>query len=272
MKSSEPLRWLSSVREPPSCAWFFTLTNEGGPYLAVAREADGYRVRVHGVADYLVQPTSLAVEPFVDAAAESVEVAFELDVKPILHQLDGHPALHASAVANEAGAVAFSGPSGVGKSTLAALLSKRAGYRLLADDSVPLDRQGNQFIAMPTASAVRLRRGSAQQLGETAHMQFEKYVARRKAAESGCPLRAIYSLWLADAVRIDPMSPREAMAFVASHLQRIDPDNAELLRREFEHVDAVVRHVVVAHLSYPRDFESTAVAEAIEEHARASLR
>lgn len=264
----EALAWLPPISQPPSCPWFFTLSNEGGPYLAVAREAVGYRVRVHGVADYLVAPDSLSVEPCEGLDRDTVQVAFDLDVRPVLHQLEGRPALHASAVSTDLGVVAFSGESGVGKSTLAALLSSLPGHRLVADDSVPLEPTTEGFLAIPTASSVRLREPTARALGELGRQQFAKFVAQRAPETQARPLRIIFSLWRSNAVGIDPMSPREAMAFVAGHLQRLDPESPDLLRREFQHVDEVVRHVEVAHLSYPHDFEVAEVARVIDARLR----
>ena len=82
MKHSDlPLRVDASRRvvagSVGSTGWLFTLTNEGGPYLAVARDADRYRIRVHGVADYLVEQREVVAEPATGDFGE-IEATYEL--------------------------------------------------------------------------------------------------------------------------------------------------------------------------------------------------
>lgn len=261
--SALPLRLDEQLLGSDPADWLFVLTNEGGPYLAVAREGDEYLVRVHGVADFEVNATEVVAR--VAGTEDEVRSTFELDVRPVLHQLDGHPALHASAVSNAFGAIAFAGPSCAGKSTIAALLSKQPGYRLVADDCLPIEVRNGAVVVDPTASCVRLRSSSAESLGETHTIQFAKYLAPREPELSVRPLRAIYALAMADTVSITPMSQREAMAFVAGHLQRLDPSDPELLRKEFEHIGAVTSGVRVATLAYPRNFDGETLARAVEQ-------
>lgn len=74
--------------------------------------------------------------------------------------LRGRPPLHASAVATHAGAVAFAGPSGAGKTTLAAMACA-AGAHLLSDDTLALELDGDVITAAPGSTQLRLRPGVA---------------------------------------------------------------------------------------------------------------
>jgi hypothetical protein len=73
--------------------------------------------------------------------------------------------LHASAVAVEGGALAIVGPSGGGKSTLAALLCS-AGARLMADDALRVDATSCGVICFPGSCGLRLRPAAASLGGE----------------------------------------------------------------------------------------------------------
>lgn len=73
---------------------------------------------------------------------------------------EGLLAIHASAVEWGGAAVALVGQSGMGKSTLAALLCS-AGARLLADDAVRVDVEGGVATCFPGSRRLRLRAAAA---------------------------------------------------------------------------------------------------------------
>ncbi len=73
----------------------------------------------------------------------------------ILLYLRGITCLHASAVEIDGAVVAMVGDSGAGKSTTAAAFA-HLGYRVLSDDVVTLNEQGNEFIVHPAYPYIRL--------------------------------------------------------------------------------------------------------------------
>lgn len=78
--------------------------------------------------------------------------------------VDGHVALHASAVSIDGRAVAFLGPKHAGKSTLALALV-RLGARLLTDDTLIVRLDAGTPWAVPGVQRVRLWNDSARALG-----------------------------------------------------------------------------------------------------------
>jgi hypothetical protein len=220
-----------------------------------------------GVADFFVSAQGEAVEavPVLGVADRVVRAAFSMEVLPILHQLAGRPALHASAVAVEQRALAFAGPSGRGKSTIAALLCTQPGFRLLADDSVPIDLGDEGAVwALPSSEYVRLRGPSAHALGETRELLFDKYVVPRPAEVEPTRLAVLFVLGgPGDAIVLEPLKSRDAVLILAEHAQRLDPTNSSLLRAEFDFLDRVARGVRVVSLRYPHDFDVRALTEAL---------
>jgi hypothetical protein len=81
----------------------------------------------------------------------------------VLHQR-GSLAFHASSVVTARGAVLFTGPSGIGKSTLLYTLTK-LGYPMLADDVTGIRVSAGRVVALPSFPRSKLRDDSARTLG-----------------------------------------------------------------------------------------------------------
>jgi hypothetical protein len=120
----------------------------------------------------------------------------------LLHQR-GQIILHGSAVETERGAVIFVGPSGVGKSTLAAALQQK-GYRVLADDvsSIVYDEAAREAQVHPGLAHLKLWADAAEQLDLSAvatrrvRPELEKYALPLSNPFAQAPVRlcAVYIL------------------------------------------------------------------------------
>ena len=108
-------------------------------------------------------------------------------VLPFVAVLRGLEVFHASAVAVEGRAVAFLGPSGAGKTSIAMALC-RLGASFLADDVLAVEREGGHLLGHPGAPVAGVASGEAERL------------RRRRLLDSGAILAA---------------DPREAMVRVA---------------------------------------------------------
>jgi hypothetical protein len=119
----------------------------------------------------------------------------------LLHQRGLMP-LHANAVVVGGRAIAFTGASGAGKSTMASLFHDR-GYPLLSDDVCVIGfDQTRRPVAHPGIPHMRLWRDSLERSGRTTE-GYERALdgrdkynvpARRGAAPAGMPLGAIFVL------------------------------------------------------------------------------
>jgi hypothetical protein len=147
----------------------------------------------------------------------------------VLHQL-GHFVLHASALVTERGAIAFLGPKGRGKSTMAAYFLRR-GAALLTDDALPLREHSSGVFAGPGLplmkigdrtgeSTLGLARDQLHPLTETLDKKLFVLDGRFPFAREAAPLRAVYVLNRVPAATrlgastpvIEPLSQRESVA------------------------------------------------------------
>lgn len=119
---------------------------------------------------------------------------------PFVAVMRGLEALHASAVATGSGAVAFSGHSGSGKTSLA-LAMQRRGATLLADDVLAVEHAGEELLAHPGAPVAGVELGEAERLdsdgagfGEVLAVNQRERVARAVLADAAQPLRAFFFL------------------------------------------------------------------------------
>lgn len=202
------------------------------PLLQVA--GDGTcRFAVPGVATYLIDPTGrhVLIDPMIEAQAPDIRVFFLGTVFGILCYRRGLLPLHASCVRIGDGAVALAGPSGIGKSTLAAALLRR-GYPVLADDVTVIDiaAPGGPHV-LPAFPRLKLWRDAMRRLDfdthglERSRPELDKFhlpVIDRFCAQP-LPLSAVFHLESASTP--DRAAPRrltgpEAVARVGRNLYR----------------------------------------------------
>jgi hypothetical protein len=135
--------------------------DDSGPRYAFVRNDDGYLMRFHGACDIVlsrdlrevvVRPAAGAAPGLSTVLVSGAMLAFQL-------YLRGHLVLHASAVDLGGTALAFLGRSGMGKSTMAALLCS-AGGKLITDDVLRVETPGSDPQVRLGATELRLRKGA----------------------------------------------------------------------------------------------------------------
>jgi hypothetical protein len=190
----------------------------GAPWLSCAYRLGGVLLRDHVLADFHVShprwgPTDILCSPEEGAGPDALRETFLYPVLPLVLNLRGTDALHASAVEIGGECVAFTGLSGVGKSTLAAYLHTR-GYPVVTDDCLPLhDRPGGVY-AGPGLSELRVDDNALGALeglegcAQTTDVLSDKRILAvpREPGSSGresLPLRRVYVVVEKDAARID---------------------------------------------------------------------
>jgi hypothetical protein len=278
------------VRRAPSAEnlrtpsqWFphWYLPN-GEPWLSFAKIDGDYLLRFSELADFYVRNLGAEVvcRPKLEIPRETIDHLLLDQVIPLVINLRGGEALHASAVLTPQGVVAFSGKAGSGKSTLAANFLK-AGYPLLGDDCLVFSEKNQGIYAIPAYPGLRLWEDAAARLfgqdgsyESVAHYTTKQRVAVRWHPEAYCakpePITRIYALTPpseatnnADIV-IERLSKRDGFMELINYAFRLDITDPVMLKRQFQFLEQVASCVSVRRLIFSRDFTLLpAVQEAI---------
>lgn len=225
--SEIPLPDLSEL--PHECLatpdWRFARATDAGPadgaptadLLGSERVMDGVRVRLFRTrGGYRLDYDDTGCYEILSQGRDIRWHAAEADLDAVRTDLTGrvlacalHAAgvltLHASAVAFGDRAVAFLGPKGVGKSTLA-LAAAAAGAGVLSDDTLPVRSEGGRVLARPGVPQLLVHHDTSGTLLESEGERGGSEPGKRNAPHLGrgrfevraLPLAAIYALAPAD--------------------------------------------------------------------------
>jgi hypothetical protein len=286
-------------------AWSFERRLEGAdePWLRVARPPGFVVLRVEGACDASLDLSrrELVIEPAPGVSLGVVAHAITDRLLPQLAGLFGRVSLHGSAVARRIDgrfrALCFVGSSGAGKSTLAASFVRR-GAVLLADDTIVLAcprRPGERALVMPSSHSSRLHDDSLEALRLTpaerggAEEPAQKGRVRHASALSEpVPVEVMFVLedsgTLGELGSHPPhepraphslarLTPREALAALTEHLDRLDLADRSMLEGELDRLVTLARDVPVARLRHERSFARLeALVAALEAFAATSAR
>ena len=201
----------------------------------------------------------------------------------LVHQ--GLEPLHAAVVRLDDAAVGFLGDCTFGKSTLLATFL-HAGYRVLTDDLLILDRRKGASVALPGSGRIKLLPDSARHFLDdaeggtplnplTTKRSFPLDASRRQP--SALPLRQLFVLPDPDerdrsnAIEIRPASPAEMVRELLKNTFTDRIVDRERLVRQFAHAAEVASEIDGFHLRYPSGLHHLRdLRDAIVEHVRRS--
>ena len=251
--------------EPAFMTW---TTPPLGPWLSFHKSDGGYLLRFRDTADFRIDGRGTRIEwARLNGAPENTLRHLLLDqVLPMVLNLRGGEALHASAVMTSEGAIAFCGGTGSGKSTLAAIFASH-GDTVVTDDCLPICARGGRLYGAPGYPGLRLWREVVDELGWRDHAQdcvahyTAKLRALRRIPAADFPLqdfvlRAIYVLEPHEGqgdVEFIELSPRDRMMGLLSYAFRLDVTDRMMLARQFQRMEAYAGMLPVRKLRLPRN-------------------
>ncbi len=254
----------SNLVVPEVADWMFVqpFEDDSRPWMSAGRLDGAFLLRIHDRADFVIDEKGdeILCRPCPGYGRQAVEHLMTHHILPYVLQLRGQPSLHASAVLmGGQNVAAFVGSSGSGKSTLAA-----SWGTVVCDNCLAVRLRNSTVQVLPSHPAVRLEHDSARALlGERVELPQQcppltKFFAPMPAVGGTAPLllQRLYLLQTADQPpQITPLSRRDAIVELAAHVQRLDPDNHQLLANEFVLLDKLTERVPVAWLRYRHQYQ-----------------
>jgi hypothetical protein len=266
--------------------WFHTWKAvDGQEIMSCARRGENYLLDIMGLAKFVIYFDEHRIEAYPQAACTENTLAHLLQDQVIPRVIchGGRLVMHASAVELTDGrTVAFTGPSGWGKSTLASAFYQ-SGHRLLTDDCLLLENRAGVVSVVPAYPSLRLWPDSASELAaglsnskgeyqrdaaqfsEMAHYTHKKQLLFEPVEKPENPdwskISALFVLGESpgpdddENVRTEPLSGNLTVMAIIEALFALDVVNKKAVTRNFEAVSRVAGGMPVFRLIYPRHYE-----------------
>lgn len=284
INGSQPLdlrirRTLPHEPWPSAARWFLSCRlATGTPWLRCAKLNGGYLLRFPKLADFWVEADARTVRyrSRCGMPDDAVHHLLLNQVLPRVLNLQGREAIHATAVLTSFGCCAFIGPTGAGKSTLAASFLF-TGYPVLSDDCLGLDRAQGRILAAPAYPGLRLWEPTLEAFGQKEY-RWEPIAPESAKRRLVCadhasfpsepqPLARVYAVLRSDGTEdpvVEPLTCREGFVELLASAFRLDITDRTMLARQFGVLEAVASTVPVRRLHIPNDLGSLpAVRKAI---------
>lgn len=247
---------------------------DGTPWLNCARLRDGYLFRFVDLADYFVDRAGSRIvcrSAEKDVSLNTIRHLVLDQVFPMVLNLRGREALHATGVVTPKGAIAFTGPTGSGKSTLAASFFL-AGCDALCDDCLALIDDNDSIRAVPAYPGLRLSIDAAIALGADAESvrKVADYTSKKRVftrahlarfPTEAQPLKRIYRIMrpgegepAIEAPTIEDLTPADAFIEMVSATFPLDVTDRNMLARHFHFMQKLAERVPMKRLKIPNDY------------------
>ncbi|MCK9372320.1 MAG: hypothetical protein M0P91_03925 [Sulfuricurvum sp.] len=165
---------------------------------------DMFLLKIQEVGNYLIRNgNEIIIDPLPDVPEQELRLFLLGSAIGALMNQRGYLLIHASAIATPKGAILFTGPSGVGKSTTIQGFIER-GYQKMSDDAIALyyDESSKKVMILPSYPNAKLWQKSADILGKNTdnlpriRPTFDKFYLSTKEYFCNTPLElaAVYQI------------------------------------------------------------------------------
>jgi hypothetical protein len=256
------------------------LLPDGTLWLQFYRTPAGYLLRFTDLAEFEISADgqTIACWPSAEISDGTIQHLYLNQVLPLALSQQGKLVFHASAVQIGAGAVAFMGPSGRGKSTLATAFATN-GYPFLTDDGLVLERHDGRYQVIPSHPSIRLWQDSEAALirPDTPKAPSVQFTSKSRFlsgqgiifCEQPQPLQQIYFLGEGKTEQFlcQRLSPADAFIALVKHSFILDSEASTALTHQFAALSQLTQQIPCYHVDYPRSFATvSAIRQAIINH------
>jgi hypothetical protein len=228
----------------------------------------GYLLRFPTVVDFEVSGDGRHVQalPVSGQAPAAIENLYLNQILPLALSRQGKLVLHASAVAIAGKGIVFAGPSGRGKSTLAASFAI-SGCGFLTDDDLLVEPVDGMWHLISSHPSIRLWEDSHDSLftASTQVTQTLGFTTKKKLladsemihCDEPQPLHGMYFLGAGrvDSLTIERLRPADALFELAGSAFGLDITAHDRLARHFEQLSKLADLPIHYRLDYPRRYE-----------------
>jgi hypothetical protein len=227
------------------------------------RNPDGYLIRFHGIADFVMSANGANVRCHpVPQACVPWDQVYRQQVVPLQRAQQGQAVFHGGAVCRQGWALALLAPSGQGKSTLTAGCAA-SGMPFLTDDCLVL-QSIPELRVVPDAGHIRLWTDSYVALGgnvaptppETQRKQrLPASLAFPRVAEP-MPLACMIALdgEVGDAIVLERLAPSDAAMRWCANAFVVDQRLPQVLHENLQRGARLAETIPAYRLAYPRDY------------------
>jgi hypothetical protein len=230
-----------------------------------------------GLADFLFSPRKVEVTCTTQSTTPLPTIRHLLldQVIPRIVNSLGRPVIHASGVVIDKAAILFLGETGWGKSTLSAFFHQ-GGFPLLSDDSILLEKNGNNVTGIPGYPGMRLLEDSLEALHlEDKSKQILDNVSSNSAKKRIClchtaddwsipiPIKAFFvlndpeTLTGTHPLHISRITGTAAVMELLKHCFHLDPTDILLMGQHLKAVTEflAVNKIPIFNLTFPRNLQ-----------------
>jgi hypothetical protein len=272
-------RFTRGLPPPHQGEWFVIWWRpDGDPWVRASKTPRGYRIQYCNCAEFDVDAVQRVIAGETIDCSEEMFRHFLVDQVAALAWSLESTVLHASSVAIDGRAlVAFAGPGGAGKSTLATALA-RHGHAIASDDALQVRVTDAGVRAVPAYPGVRLWNDSEAEVAAGLAGDGRPEAVAKQRFNRGLPFSGegtLVRLYVLDpapasATRFERLTGRDAVVELVRQTYRLALDDRQALAREFAALAEVAARVGCWRLSYPRDLAGwRGLAADVEAHIRA---
>lgn len=209
-------------------------------FVEVYDTAGGMLLKVEGGGEFFISPRGGVIGK-LNPQAELGKLDRGIILGPglvLALALRGVWSLHASAAMFKEKVIVFLGESGQGKSTLAAYLSQCSGWRLVADDILPVKIDSNEVIVLPHYPQLKLPKNAQPWVGLPEELSLNIIVLLKHARATQMP-------------ELDKLSTAQAVESLLGHMAGTRMFNASLLTRHLEFSTQAAKQISAYRLIHP---------------------